>query len=375
MIVLGAMSGTSTDGVDVAALEVDSAGNPIRCLAHANMPFDAALRTQLLRLQEVPGAYQAGEDPFALMLAARQGLTDFYQFALTALLNECALQVSDISAIGVHGQTLRHRPDLAYTYQMFDPARLAVQMRCTVVADFRSADVALGGQGAPLVPPFHAAWLSQRVQGQAMGVLNLGGFSNLTFIGADGLVKGGGDCGPANALMDYWAHSRFQCDFDSRGDIAAQGRISEPLLARLKQHPYFLRSWPKSTGRDDFTTAWLEQCVADSQPLSAHDVMSTLLQLTVDTVADCAKGFSLERLFVCGGGANNAELMRRLALAIDPSHLAPFEEMGLASSAVEAAAFAWLAARRVLQLPANCPVVTGSSRAISLGAVYLPAKS
>lgn len=208
-----------------------------------------------------------------------------------------------------------------------------------------------------------------------MGVLNLGGFSNLTFIGADGLVKGGGDCGPANVLMDYWANSHFQCDFDARGDIAAQGRVSEPLLARLKQHPYFLRSWPKSTGRDDFTPSWLEDCIADLPPLSAQDVMSTLLQLTVDTVAACTNGFSLERLFVCGGGANNAELMRRLALAINPTHLAPFEEMGLASGAVEAAAFAWLAGRRMLQSPSNCPVVTGSSKVASLGAVYLPAQS
>ncbi|GLR26267.1 anhydro-N-acetylmuramic acid kinase [Limnobacter litoralis] len=372
MIVLGAMSGTSTDGIDVAALEFDAAGVPLQCLAHLSFPFETNLRDLLLRLQEVPGTYNAGEDPFALMLEARRQLTDAYRTALLALMTQCGLTVAQVAAVGVHGQTLRHRPDRQYTHQMFDPARLAVQIACPVVADFRSADVALGGQGAPLVPPFHAAWIAQRVRAGAVGVLNLGGFSNLTAIDREGKVQGGGDCGPASVLMDYWARTRFNRDFDHSGEIASEGAVAKPLLALLKQHPYFARPWPKSTGRDDFTSAWLEQYLQAYPALSAEDVMSTLLQLTVDSVVDCTKGFSLSSLFVCGGGANNIELMRRLGLEISPCRVASFEELGLAPEAVEAAAFAWLACRRLLRLASNCSVVTGSSRELSLGGLYLP---
>ncbi|HEX4879136.1 MAG TPA: anhydro-N-acetylmuramic acid kinase, partial [Limnobacter sp.] len=272
------MSGTSTDGIDVAGLHIDAQNGSLRFLGHRSESFDEDLRRSLLNLQQIPPRFSPDQDPLALMLESRRRLSLAYASAVRGLLGDLGLEAQDVHVLGAHGQTLRHRPDLGYTYQMLDAALLAVETGIDVVADMRSKDVALGGQGAPLVPAFHQAWLLSKGIGDRCAVLNLGGFSNLTVLqGQQGAVLGG-DCGPANCLMDWWSQSRFGLDYDDGGNIAASGRLNEPLLIELLQHPFVQRAWPKSTGRDDFNGAWVMDCIArcPSQP-SDEDVMTTLM--------------------------------------------------------------------------------------------------
>lgn len=369
MIIFGAMSGTSTDGVDVAALQIDKSHQLMRFLGTVSVEFSPELRENLLTLQRIPPEFCPNVDPLALMLTARRDLTALYAAAVSELTSSLGLEPADVEVLGAHGQTLRHRPDLGYTYQMLDGALLACRTGIDVVSDFRSKDVALGGQGAPLVPAFHQAWLNSKGLSSGTAVLNLGGFSNLTVLNGRGKPVTGGDCGPANSLMDFWAQHAFNQPMDYDGDIAASGEVQEQLLAAFWSHPFFQQAWPKSTGRDDFSTDWFQRMLQSAGQADPVDVMTTLLALTVRAVQACLPP-EVERVYVCGGGVRNSSLMAQLACECAPVEFLPIENLGLPAQAVEAAAFGWLAYQNIECRPGNCASVTGAQRAAVLGALH-----
>lgn len=370
MIALGAMSGTSTDGVDVAAIQIDTKSEEMRFLGAVSTEFPPDLRSSLLLLQQIPPQFAAGSDPFGVFLQARRDLTLTYVASVNELLANLGLDAQEIRVLGAHGQTLRHRPDLGYTYQMLDGALLACLCGIDVVNDLRSKDVALGGQGAPLVPAFHQAWLNGRGIYDHTAVLNLGGFSNLTVLhGVDAPVTGG-DCGPANCLMDLWAQRVFNVPMDKDGEIACLGNPDPDLLHRMWAHPFFAQSWPKSTGRDAFNEHWFDSTLASAGLLSPVDVMATLLALTVTAVKSSLPAH-VQQVYVCGGGAKNSALMAQLQCDCAPVDFLPIENLGLPTQAVEASAFAWLAIQNIEGQAGNCPSVTGARQSTVLGALHL----
>lgn len=370
MIALGAMSGTSTDGVDVAAIQIDPNSEEMRFLGAVSTGFSPDLRSNLLLLQQIPPQFGANADPLGVFLQVRRDLTLVYAAAVNNLLATLGLDAQDVRVLGAHGQTLRHRPDLGYTYQMLDGALLANACQIDVVNDLRSKDVALGGQGAPLVPAFHQAWLNGRGIHERTAVLNLGGFSNLTVLHGAGVPVTGGDCGPANCLMDLWAQRVFNLPMDEDGDIASSGAPDQDLLNVLWAHPFFAQAWPKSTGRDEFNEQWFDSCLASFGALSPEDVMATLLALTVKAV-ESGLPPQVEQVYVCGGGAKNSALMDNLKCSCAPVDFFPIENLGLPTQAVEAAAFAWLGMRNVLGKTGNCPSVTGARQGAVLGALHV----
>ena len=362
---IGLMSGTSLDGVDAVLARFSPR---IQVHAHASVPMPQALREQFLSLN------QAGANELHRAALAANRLVGLYAQAVEALLQQSGLQASDIRAVGAHGQTVRHQPGLhdgvGYTWQLNQPALLAERVGMAVVADFRSRDVAAGGQGAPLVPAFHHAWLHDPKQDRA--VLNLGGIANLSLVSASGAVLGF-DCGPANTLMDHWCERHTGQRFDADGQWAASGQVQPDLLTQLLAHPYFERPVPKSTGLDDFHLAWLDAQLARlGRAVPAHDVQASLLALTVHTVArDLRLHAPLTReLVVCGGGALNAHLMQRLREAMPQVNIQASDAWGLPAMQVEATAFAWLAHQTVHEKAGNLPAVTGAKGLRVLGAIY-----
>ena len=370
MIALGAMSGTSTDGVDVAAIQIGSKSEEMRFLGAVSTGFSPELRSSLLLLQQIPPQFRVDTDPLGVFLQARRDLTLVYADSVSELLATLGLATKDIRVLGAHGQTLRHRPDLGYTYQMLDGALLASRCKIDVVNDFRSKDIALGGQGAPLVPAFHQAWLNAKGVFGRTGVLNLGGFSNLSILNGHDSPVTGGDCGPANCLMDLWAQRAFRLPMDEDGLIASSGQPSEPLLDLFLAHPFFAQSWPKSTGRDDFNEQWFDGCLAAHSGLSDEDVMATLLAFAVKVIK-LTLPQDIDQVYVCGGGAKNSALMNQLRFDCAPVEFLPIENLGLPAQAVEAAAFAWLASQNITGQHGNCPAVTGAERFAVLGALHL----
>ena len=355
----GLMSGTSLDGVDGVLVEFFV--NAPRIVASVHQPFDDRLRADLLALS-CPGDDELGR-------AARLGneLARRYAAVIAALLESASVHRQDVVAIGCHGQTVRHRPDEGYTVQIGNAALLAELTSLRVVADFRSRDVAAGGQGAPLVPAFHAAMFASRDEHRA--VLNLGGIANLSLLARDSGVTGF-DCGPGNCLMDLWAARHLGVPFDRDGAWAGGGQVIPGLLEQLLGDPYFSACPPKSTGRELFREAWLNSQL--SPGAVPRDVQATLLELTARCVvsAIALAGFSAQRVIVCGGGARNTALMRRLEALLAPAPTETSERHGIDPQQVEAAAFAWLAMQAVNGQPANLPAVTGARGPRVLGAIY-----
>jgi len=357
---IGLMSGTSTDGVDGVLAEFDESA--IRIAATASLPLPEALRGELLALNA------AGPNELARAAHAANGLADHYAQAVGQLLAASGLAPGQVRAIGAHGQTVRHCPQDGYTLQINAPARLAERAGIAVVADFRSRDVAAGGQGAPLVPAFHAAWFGHRPD---CVVLNLGGIANLTLLGDP--VRGF-DTGPANMLMDAWAQRHLEQAYDQGGAWAASGRCHEGLLARLLAEPWFGQAPPKSTGRDLFSLDWLHARLSANPQwarLAPADVQATLLQLSVRTIAAAIARYAphTREVLVCGGGALNAAFMAALGQAL-PCRLATTAEHGMPVQAVEALAFAWLARAHVHGHAACLPAVTGAKHATIAGCLY-----
>jgi len=366
---IGLMSGTSLDGVDGALVDLEPRGaDLITVLAHAHRPFPRVLADELLALNAV-----TSNELHRAALAAN-ALVVLYAQIVDALLANAGVPRGQVRAIGAHGQTVRHRPGefdgVGYTVQLNNPALLAERCGIDVVADFRSRDVAAGGQGAPLVPAFHRAIFGRA--GGALAVLNLGGIANLTLLAADGTTLGF-DCGPANALMDHWCQQHTGQAYDANGAWAASGTVIEALLAALLQEPYFSRAIPKSTGRDLFHADWLAAHLRTHPgPCRAQDVQATLAELTVRTVADALLHHAPAStgLLVCGGGALNGHLMARLAAVLPAVHVQASDALGLPAQQVEACAFAWLARACVERRPGNLASVTGAAGPRVLGAIY-----
>jgi anhydro-N-acetylmuramic acid kinase len=359
---IGLMTGTSLDGVDAVLADLSAAAPRLR--AHVHHRLAAELRAALLQLGE------PDENELHRAAVAGQHLAHAYAAAVGDLLLAAEVEASEVRAIGAHGQTVRHRPDAGYTIQVNAPATLAELTGIDVVADFRSRDVAAGGQGAPLVPRFHAAIF----RGEApRAVVNIGGISNLTGLPAlgDGSPVLGFDCGPGNVLIDAWALEHLGEPVDHDGRWAAGGRVDAGLLARLLDEPYFALAPPKSTGRDRFNAHWLRGRL-DGAHVTPRDVQATLTRLTADTIGDAINRYFAEAadVVVCGGGAFNATLKRMLADACAPRTVLSSAAVGVAPDHVEALAFAWLAREFVEGRCANLPAVTGARGPRLLGALY-----
>lgn len=359
---IGLMSGTSLDGVDGVLAEAHDVGAPLRSRAHVHLDFDAGLRAELLALN------RSGADEIHRAALAANGLVSTYSQAVHALLRSAGLAPSMVTAIGAHGQTVRHQPQAGYTTQLINGALLAELTGIDVVCDFRSRDVAAGGQGAPLAPGFHAAAFG--APGRERALLNLGGIANLTLLRADGRVLGF-DCGPANVLMDGWCLLHRGQPFDAGGAWAAGGRVDETLLQALLADPYFALPPPKSTGRDLFDAAWLGARLP-ADPVAPRDVMATLAELTARSVAGDLRRHAPEAdaLYVCGGGAFNTHLLTRLSALLPGVAVRSSAELGVPPDQVEAMAFAWLAQAFVRRRPGNLPAVTGAAGPRVLGALY-----
>lgn len=361
---LGLMSGTSADAIDAALVSFDD-GRP-RLLAARAQPWSAPLRAEILAVAQGEAALDL--DAFG-RLDTRLG--EAFADAALALLHDSHTPATAVRAIGSHGQTLRHRPTgpHPFTLQLGNPAVIAERCGIDVVADFRRADVAAGGQGAPLLPTVHAMLLAY--PGHARVVLNLGGIANITVLGADGCVTGF-DTGPANGLLDAWClrHRGEACDRD--GAFAASGRRDDALLDALLADPYFALPPPKSTGREHFHLAWLAT-QPRVQALAPADVQATLLELTVRSVAEAIELHAPEaaEVLACGGGVHNGALMRRLRERLAPRTLASTASGGVDPDYLEAIAFAWLARQRLQGLPGNLPAVTGAHGPRVLGAIHL----
>lgn len=362
---IGLMSGTSLDGID-GVLAVLEPG--LRVEAHVHRPMPAALRAELLALN-TPGPdelHRAALAANALALAQAEVVAE--------LLQRSGLTAADVQAVGSHGQTVRHRPGAfdgtGYTWQLNQPALLAERCGIAVVADVRSRDVAAGGQGAPLVPAFHAQVFGR--PDRARAVLNLGGIGNLTLLPAGGGAVSGFDCGPGNALLDLWVQRHRGQDFDADGQWAAGGQVHAPLLQTLMAEPYLAAPPPKSTGRDLFHADWLAQRLQGAAGVSPQDVQATLAEFTARAAAEALQRHApaTSELLVCGGGALNADLMRRLARLLPDLAVRSTADDGLPPMQVEATAFAWLAAAHLQGRPANLPAVTGARGPRVLGALY-----
>ena len=358
---IGLMSGTSLDGVDGVLIDF-AADGALRLRGHQHEPFVASLRDELLALNS------SGADELHRAALAAQGVAQTYASVVSALLFGGGTAACDVRAIGAHGQTVRHRPDVRYTLQLLDGALLAESAGIDVVCDFRSRDVAAGGQGAPLAPAFHAAAFGSPTEARAL--LNWGGIANLTLL-APGAEPIGFDGGPANALLDGWCRRHTGAAFDDDGRWAASGRPSKPLLAALLAEPWLDTPPPKSTGRDLFNLDWLDAHLSGVVAAPA-DVQATLAAFTVETTAIHFERHTAaaRKLFVCGGGARNGELMRLLAARLPGVGVETTSALGVPVDQVEAAAFAWLAREFVEGRPANRPAVTGARGPRRLGALY-----
>lgn len=371
---IGLMSGTSLDGVDGALVRFDSPGKEatpqLAVLAHAHQPFDAGLRESLLSLNG------RGDDELHRAALAANAVAEAYSQVVERLLVHAGVGRQQIRALGAHGQTVRHQPLAnpvkAYTIQLLNGALLAERCGIDVICDFRSRDLAAGGQGAPLAPAFHARHFA--AHGQHVAVLNLGGIGNLSLLPADGLgpVRGF-DCGPANALLDGWCAWHRGNAFDNDGAWAATGIVDAPLLATLLADPFFELPPPKSTGRELFNMAWLQGALQRrGGKVSAVDVQATLVELTVVAAAQALleHGPQSSELLVCGGGAFNGFLMRRLQAQLKNVAVHSTAVRGVPPDQVEALAFASLARDFVERRPGSLPDVTGARGARLLGAMY-----
>ena len=355
---IGLMSGTSLDGVD--AVLADFSGRPSIVSTHYS-PYPAELRSELQRL------LQPGEDELARAAVLGNAVTDRYADAVGALLRKTGTPASALTAIGCHGQTVRHRPEHGYSIQLVNGALLAEETGVAVVCDFRSRDVAAGGQGAPLVPAFHAAAFRHPARGRA--VVNLGGIANITWLPTSGAVTGF-DCGPGNALLDEWAERHLGRPYDEGGAWAATGQVLPDLLAALAADPYFDRLPPKSTGREYFNLTWAGTHLRpDYRP---EDVQATFAEMTATVLGAAIARLcgQAEEILLCGGGAANADLVRRIERRAEGRTVTTTGVLGVDPDWVEALAFAWLAREAVNRRPGNLPEVTGACGPRVLGCIY-----
>ena len=355
---IGIMSGTSLDGIDTVLAELTDSPRQLGCLHH---PFDEKLRSALLALNT------AGDNELERASLAANQLAQAYAASVRQLLRETPYETRDIRAIGCHGQTVRHRPDLGFTTQLVNSALLAELSGITVISDFRSRDIAAGGQGAPLVPAFHAAAFHHPDRHRV--IVNIGGISNLTDLPIKGEITGF-DCGPGNVLLDAWAFAHLGQPYDRNGTWADSGHAIPKLLGKMLVENYFSAPPPKSTGRDLFNPAWLQAFLSPTH--APADVQATLLELTARCIADAIGEHcsGAQEIYLCGGGARNCALVRRLQQLQPKIPVFMTDALGVSTDWVEALAFAWLAQQTLEGKPGNLPEVTGAKGTRILGAIY-----
>ncbi|MEW5559850.1 anhydro-N-acetylmuramic acid kinase [Enterobacter asburiae] len=359
---IGVMSGTSLDGVDVVLAAMDD--NMVAQQASLSYPIPIALKEAILAICQ---GQQLTLSQYG-QLDTRLG--HLFADAVLALMAQENLKASDVIAIGCHGQTVWHEPDgeAPHTLQIGDNNIVAARTGVTVVGDFRRRDIALGGQGAPLVPAFHHALLADPQERRI--VLNIGGIANLSML-CPGLPVKGHDTGPGNMLMDAWIWRQCGKPYDKDAEWASSGKVILPLLQEMLSDPWFALPAPKSTGREYFNYGWLERQLAKHPGLAAKDVMTTLTELTAVTISEqVLLSGGCERLLVCGGGSRNPLLMARLAGLLPGTEVSTTDEAGVSGDDMEGLAFAWLAWRTLNGLPGNLPSVTGASEPTVLGAIF-----
>lgn len=360
------MSGTSLDGVDVAA--VDFTGSKPQLIAADTIAFPLALR------QEIQQLIDEQQTSFVALGQLDMRLGQLYAESVNRLLDDNDLNRADFSAIGCHGQTICHAPDLspAFSMQIGNANVIAENTGLTVINDFRQRDIVLHGQGAPLVPAFHQALFHD--PGEHRVIVNIGGIANITILPADNESPVMGfDVGPGNTLMDCWIHLQKGCDYDRDGKFASQGMVNEALLSNLLNDPYFQQAPPKSTGREYFHYAWLEQHLKTiPETIHATDVQATLSTLTSKLIADAVRQHAPQTqvIYICGGGAHNPVLMNDIRQQTTHCRVDTTESLGLSPDWVEACAFAWLAQQTLNKKPGNLPSVTGAEKPTILGSVH-----
>ena len=357
---VGLMSGTSMDAIDAVLISFEDG---LKLLGTCSTTYPSGLRERLSRLAHNQGT------PDDLGQADHL-LGEAFASAVKQLLAETHTDASRVKAIGSHGQTVRHHSegDARFSLQLGDPNIIVERTGITTVADFRRRDMAAGGEGAPLVPAFHQAFLASTEEDRC--IINIGGIANITWLPRNGQALGF-DTGPGNALMDAWCLKHTGRHFDEDGHWAAEGIVNQPLLSDMLTDAYFRAPAPKSTGKERFNLEWIETCLRRHPSVSPTDVQRTLLELTVLTIMRQLPEPGPARLFICGGGARNKVLMQQLARVCEPATVETTDKIGLDPQWVEAAAFAWLAARTLDHQAGNLPAVTGAAGPRILGGVYV----
>ncbi len=361
---IGVMSGTSLDGLDLVVTDLSQ--QP-RSLFHHHLEYDTNARAEMLALCENKHFTLEG------LMSADASLGQLIALGVEQLLAKAGLSPDQISAIGSHGQTIRHCPpsDPAQpgtTLQIGDPNTIATRTGIPVVADFRRANLANGGHGAPLAPAFHAAAFGSA---GTRAIVNIGGMANITLLQASDVALGF-DSGPGNVLMDAWIAVHKQKSFDEDGSWAAQGTVNAELLNTLLAHPFFKLAPPKSTGREQFNLPWLQELLLNFSDTSEQDVQATLLVFTATSIKlgiDLAPG-SVDEVFICGGGAYNKALMKRLSKLMPEVTVASTEVLGIAPDLVECCAFAWFAQQTLLGNKVAIKNFTGGSQDSVLGGIF-----
>ena len=360
---IGLMSGTSLDGIDAGL--VDFSDDKIRLIDFHYQPFSAELRETIHQLS------QANQAIFLKDYGHLDShLGHLFAEASLSLLEKSNLKPSDIRAIGSHGQTVYHAPESinGFSLQIGDPNRIAELTGITTIADFRRRDIAVGGQGAPLVPAFHQAVFGD--QNQAKTIVNIGGIANISILDGDSVL--GFDTGPGNTLLDLWCQQHCNQTYDKNGDWAASGKLNLELLSIFKQDEYFQLPPPKSTGKEYFSSVWLQQKLSSFSNLKPVDVQATLCQLSADSIAEAINQYALnnQQTLICGGGTHNQQLLKLLAEKLN-SPINSTADYGINPDHVEAIAFSWLARQTINNLPGNLPMVTGARSPVILGGIYL----
>jgi len=363
---IGLMSGTSLDGIDAGLIEFD--GNIIKLLDFEYLPFSEDIKHDIQDLSQVNSSIRLTQYG-----TVDSQLGHLFAKACNNLLNNNKLTPTDITAIGSHGQTIYHAPELSspFSLQIGDPNIIAEQTGITTVADFRRRDIAAGGQGAPLVPAFHQAIFGQifDLSKQNISIVNIGGIANITYLSADKTI--GFDTGTGNTLMDFWIQKNLDLTYDRNGSWANTGKANPELIKILKQDPYFKLSLPKSTGKEYFSPSWLNEKISHTPDCSANDIQASLCHLTADTITEAIQQHAplSEHTLICGGGMHNSYLIELIRNNL--SHpVSSTAEFGINPDHVEAMAFAWLARQTMNNLPGNLTEVTGARGATILGGIY-----
>lgn len=360
------MSGTSVDAIDAALVQCGP--DSVTLLATHEHAIPTETKSRIASLSH------SGPDEIERMGVLDRQLGSLFAQAALDLLARAERHPQEIRAIGSHGQTLRHRPPSAghavsFTLQIGDPNTIAEITGITTVADFRRRDIAAGGEGAPLAPAFHAAALSK--PGVNRFIVNIGGIANVTVLEGNAL-RTGFDTGPGNTLLDHWIAKWQSKPFDRNGEWSSIGKPNPALLEKLLTHPYFQKKGPRSTGKEDFNLAWLQQNLTGYSAIAAEDVQATLLELTCTSITRAIQDCPVDaaEIYICGGGSHNTHLMERLAKQLAPATVASTAAIGMDPDWVEAATFAWLAGRTLDNLAGNSAGVTGAAGARVLGGVY-----